>query len=129
TVGAHPEKTAIIFKNAAYCVSSKAIPIGKYGERTCLAVEFVEPVLSPNPSCAGPVKVHGVYPVVAQTVQTIHIMLINAEFASRWVETLQTCELRAKPQNALLVFDPVQVKKVVALSIRPIRCKAPSRGV
>src|ERR1700733_4788198 len=56
-------------------------------------------------------------------------MWINAEFASRWVETLHTCELRAEPQSALMVFDQLQVKKVVALSIRPIRCKVLSHGV
>src|SRR5580658_3763074 len=56
-------------------------------------------------------------------------MQIDGEFASRWVEALQTCELRSEPQNSLLVFDQLEVKKIVALLIRLISYKALSHGV
>ena len=52
-----------------------------------------------------------VYSVVAQAVRAIDFVLINGEFASRWVEVMQTNELAAEPECSVAVLDQFQVEK------------------
>jgi hypothetical protein len=60
------------------------------------------------------IKVNRVYPVVAQAVRTIHVVLKDREFASCRVEMMQAVELAAKPQCSVAVLDQFQVEQEVA---------------
>ena len=95
----------MIFENAPHGAAGEPLPASVYGELARCPIEFVQAVLGAYPHSAGLIKVNRVYPVIAQAVRTIYVVLIDGELASRRVEMMQAVELAAKPQCSIAVLD------------------------
>jgi hypothetical protein len=99
----------VVFADAAHCVAREAIVLGVNGERARLRFEFVQSVLGTYPHRARLIEVHRVHPIVAQGPGKIYVVFVLGELASRWIETIQTSGVSAKPQCPFWVLDQFKI--------------------
>src|ERR1700722_1461204 len=85
-----PKVAVVIFEDAADCIARQTIALRVDGEGACLRVKLVQPVLGTYPHGSRAIKVHRIYPVVAQGPGPIHVMCVGGELTRRWIETMET---------------------------------------